>query len=60
MDKGMDITALLRQLKSEDAQRAEFEKMAASIKLLYDAFITAGFTEHQAMAIIINTLNGRT
>lgn len=53
----------IEQLKTEleeygqrDYMKAEFDKSANQIKILYDSFVDAGFTNEQAFGIITSIL----
>lgn len=46
------LQAELEEYKQRDCTKAEFDKGANQIKMLYDSFVDAGFTDEQAFGII--------
>lgn len=46
------LQAELEECKQRDCMKAEFDKGASQIKMLYDSFVDAGFTNEQAFGII--------
>lgn len=46
------LQAELEEYKQRDCMKAEFDKGASQIKMLYDSFVDAGFTNEQAFGII--------
>ena len=46
------LQAELEEYKQRDCMKAEFDKGANQIKMLYDSFVDAGFTNEQAFGII--------
>lgn len=46
------LHAELEEYKQRDCMKAEFDKGANQIKMLYDNFVDAGFTNEQAFGII--------
>ena len=55
------LHAELEEYKQRDCMKAEFDKGANQIKMFFDSFVDAGFTDEQAfglvIAIIPTTLN---
>ena len=48
----VELNAALEEYKQRDCMKAEFDKGANQIKMLYDSFVDAGFTNEQAFGII--------
>lgn len=46
------LQAELEEYKQRDCMKAAFDKGASQIKMLYDSFVDAGFTNEQAFGII--------
>ena len=46
------LNAELEEYKQYDYMKAEFDKGANQIKMLYDSFVDAGFTREQAFGIL--------
>ena len=47
-----ELNAELEEYKQRDCMKAAFDKGANQIKMLYDSFVDAGFTNEQAFGII--------
>ena len=47
-----ELDAELEEYKQRDCMKAEFDKGANQIKMLFDSFVDAGFTDEQAFSII--------
>ena len=48
----VELNAELEEYKQRDCMKAEFDKGANQIKMLFDSFVDAGFTDEQAFGII--------
>ena len=46
------LHAELEEYKQRDCMKAAFDKGANQIKMLFDSFVDAGFTDEQALGII--------